>query len=391
MKTQFPGYFALSKPRIKKLWDEAVFVFDANILLGLYRYSDATRKEFFSTLDAIKDRCWLPHQAVKEYFDNRLSVIGKQEEAYAEIARSMDEIEKKFKNAHQHPFLSVKILDRLCSDFEVARKELNKSKSFHTNRINSDDVLIEIEKIFRDRVGLAYEEEQLSAILIEGEERYQKSIPPGFRDAKKDDSGNSARKYGDLILWKQILDKATTDKVGIVFVCDDRKDDWWLQFKGKTLGPRPELVKEFMGVGGTDLHMYSSDRFLEFAGEHFDRVVSEVAVSEMRELKRFDEEHRRRAIDAHIRRRERDARRSQLEAEQMHLVREIKENTTQRSAMEKSRQILSKRLSAEDPTALTQTDYEQLEQLANKSGELNSRAQFLLDRIRKLDLEKERL
>ncbi len=151
MKTQFPGYFSLTKARISKLWNEGLFVFDTNILLGLYRYSDATRKEFFSTLDTIKDRCWLPHQAVKEYFDNRLSVIGKQEDAYADIIKSMDDIEQKLKNSHQHPFLSEKALERLCKDFDVTRSELQKSKSFHTDRINNDDVLTEIEKIWHNR------------------------------------------------------------------------------------------------------------------------------------------------------------------------------------------------------------------------------------------------
>ncbi len=211
MKNQFPGYFSLPGARVKRLWDEGIFVFDANILLGLYRYSDSTRKEFFSTLDAIKNRCWLPHQAAKEYFNNRLTVIGKQEDAYADMIKLMNDIEQKFKNSHQHPFLSPRVLDRLCRDLEIARQELERSKSFHTTRINSDDVLTEIEKIFRDRVGTDYDEREMSILITEGEERYSKSIPPGFRDGKKDDSTDPTRKYGDFILWKQILAKATSE------------------------------------------------------------------------------------------------------------------------------------------------------------------------------------
>ena len=389
MKNQFPGYFSLPKAQIKKLWDEGLFVFDANILLGLYRYSDATRKEFFATLDAVKERCWIPHQAAKEYFDNRLSVIGKQEEAYVDIVKSMDDIENKFKSSHQHPFLSPKVLDRICKDFEIARDELEKSKSFHTSRITDDDVLAEIERIFRDRIGLPYSDKDLSSILVEGEERYKKNIPPGFRDGKKDDSADSTRRFGDLILWKQILDKAKADKQGVIFVCDDRKDDWWLQFKGKTLGPRPELIKEFIGMAGTNLHIYSSDRFLEFAGEHFERKVSEVAVTEMRELKRFDEEKRRHMIELHKRRMEFEARAARIDAERQDLGNALKHLEIERSMMEHSRQNLARKVHLEDPAALTQIDFERLEEFAARSAEMDHRMRELRDRLQMLDMEQD--
>lgn len=389
MKTQFPGYFSLPKAQIKKLWDEGLFVFDANILLGLYRYSDATRKEFFATLDTIKERCWLPHQAVKEYFDNRLSVIGKQEEAYLEIVKSMDDIENKFKSSHQHPFLSAKVLDRLCKDFEIARDELEKSKSFHTSRITDDDVLAEIERIFRDRIGLPYSVDELSAILAEGEERYKKNIPPGFRDGKKDDSSDSTRKFGDLILWKQILDKAKTGQHGVIFVCDDRKDDWWLQFKGKTLGPRPELIKEFIGMANTNLHIYSSDRFLEFAGEHFERKVSEGAVTEMRELKRFDEDKRRHMIELQRRRSEFEARSARLEAERQDLGNALNHLEIERSVMEHSRQSLARKVHSEDPAALSQIDFDRLQEFAARSAEMDHRIRDIRDRLKMLDMEQD--
>lgn len=61
---------------------------------------------------------------------------------------------------------------------------------------------------------------------------------------KKKDSGDR-RLYGDLIVWKQVIQKSKKDKINIILVTDDLKEDWWLKINGKTIGPRFELIKEF--------------------------------------------------------------------------------------------------------------------------------------------------
>jgi hypothetical protein len=137
--------------------------------------------------------------------------------------------------------------------------------------------------------------------------------------------------------------------------------------------------------------MYSSDRFLEFAGEHFDRAVSKVEVSEMREFKRFDEERRRRAFEIHRHRMEFEARSAQLEAERMSLLRDIQHTDAERSMMEHSRQVLLKHVNSEDPAALSQLDFERLEEFAARSAELEHRASFLRDRVSMLTAEQNSL
>jgi hypothetical protein len=290
MKSLFPGHFKLSDDELNHLWNKATFVFDANILLGLYRYSEETRREFLKLLASLKARCWLPYQSTKEYFDNRLGVIGQQEDSYLETVKSIEEIEGKFKNVQQHPFLSGKTLDGLCRQFEEVRNDLNNRREFYAKQLKDDDILREIESIFADTVGQPFEAEELDKIYSEGEARYKAKIPPGYKDGKKQDEIESMRRYGDLVLWKEILNKAAKNGNGIIFVCDDKKEDWWLQFKGKTIGPRPELIREFASVSKGRFHMYTSDRFLEFAGTHFGKEISDLAVMEMRELKRSDEE-----------------------------------------------------------------------------------------------------
>jgi hypothetical protein len=174
---------------------------------------------------------------------------------------------------------------------------LNSSKEFHNKRINKDDVLNKIQTLFDNKVGNEYDDEALEIIYKEGEVRFLDKIPPGYKDSgKKDDTSKDVRKYGDLIVWKQIIDKSKDLKQGIILITDDRKEDWWVRFKGKTLSPRPELKKEFLKETEQSFHMYQSDRFLEFATDYLNEEINENAIEEIRELRRLDERKRLREL-----------------------------------------------------------------------------------------------
>jgi len=293
MKSQFPGYFKPTEKETTDLWENALFVFDANILLNLYRYSDETRDDFFKILEKIKHRIWLPNQSASEFFENRLSVIYQQEKSYEEAEKSLKTLETEFKNSRQHPFITKKTLKKLSILSKEICEQLNESKNSHNKRINEDDVLDRIEELFNSKVGNEYTKEQLEEIYQEGKVRFLDKIPPGYKDGdKKDDSSQNVRKYGDLVLWKQILDESKKLQKGVILVTDDRKEDWWIRFNGKTLSPRPELKKEFQILTEQKFYMYQSDRFLEFATKHFNEEIHENALQEIRELQRNDERKR---------------------------------------------------------------------------------------------------
>ncbi|WP_283636944.1 PIN-like domain-containing protein [Aquaticitalea lipolytica] len=293
MKSKFPGYFKLNESEISSLWDKALFTLDANILLNLYRYSDETKENFFKILEKIKDRVWIPHQSAQEFFDNRLNEIGKQEKAYDDAVSALNSIETEFKNSRQHPFISSKLLKRYTALSEEICKELTANKEFHNRRINDDDILVRIEELFNGKVGNEFDNETIDKLCEEGKVRFANKIPPGYKDSdKKDDTEKDLRKYGDLIVWKQILAQAKELKVNVILVTDDRKEDWWVRFKGKTVSPRPELIKEFQSETEQLFHMYQSDRFLEFAGEYFKEAIDKKALDEIRELRLLDERKR---------------------------------------------------------------------------------------------------
>lgn len=291
MKSKFPGYFKPTKEVIKELWDNALITLDANILLNLYRYSDETREEFFKVLNSLKSRVWIPHQSAQEFFDNRLRVISQQEKSYEEAIQSLKSIEEQFQNSRQHPFLSNKLLDNFTKLKEEICAQLERNKDFHKKRITEDDVLSEIEALFESRVGEEFSEVEIEDICRVGEIRYKNKVPPGYKDASKsDDSGRGLRKYGDYIVWKQIIQKSKELGKGVILVTDDRKEDWWVKFNGKTISPRPELIREFHSEAEQSFHMYQSDRFLEFARTSLDEEVNEKAIQEIRELRKRDEE-----------------------------------------------------------------------------------------------------
>jgi predicted nucleic acid-binding protein len=89
MKKAFLEYNPVSKEIIKELWDNAIFVFDSNVLLNLYRYSDKTSQKFLETIINLKNRIWVPFQVGLEFSKNRLSVICDQKKSYEDFEKKL--------------------------------------------------------------------------------------------------------------------------------------------------------------------------------------------------------------------------------------------------------------------------------------------------------------
>ena len=60
MKNIFKGYYKLGDQELMDLWKYALFVFDTNILLDLYRYQSTTGNELFTVMESLADRVWIP-------------------------------------------------------------------------------------------------------------------------------------------------------------------------------------------------------------------------------------------------------------------------------------------------------------------------------------------
>jgi len=269
MKDEFPGWYAKTPEDLKALWDDAVFVPDTNILLHLIRHSANVRAQLAAVFERKKDALWIPYQVGVEFQRRRLDVQQQTMDAYEklneEMTSSVNQARNKLNQYRAHPVIDVerelRALDIYLADFE---KRMTEAKSNHPTEDLATSFQL-VSELFAGRIGVKPTEDRLAAIRKEGEDRYAKKIPPGFEDAKK--GGDGGDKYGDLIIWKEMIEKAKTDKRPIIFVTDDGKSDWWHIHHGKKLGPHPYLVEEFLGATGQKFHIYELPQFLRNSAE----------------------------------------------------------------------------------------------------------------------------
>lgn len=261
MRTAIWEYLVPSPEEKETLWNNCVFVFDTNVLLNLYRYTSITRNTLLSAFDDLKERVWLPHQVAYEFGKDRCNVIYETVEKYKKIekdeqaflAQLMNELRLKENDT------SLIQLRKVIEDWTSEQKKRN----LLVTHASDDKVLATVLSIFDKKVGSPFSPEEMNTIRAEGTERYAKQIPPGFCDAKKSNDGDKNNAYGDLIIWKQILAYSAENHIDIIYVTHDQKEDWWTKVKGRTVGPRIELRKEFYERTGQNFYMYSMDSFLE--------------------------------------------------------------------------------------------------------------------------------
>jgi hypothetical protein len=266
MRNEFPSLFPVKPDELTNAWNSSIFSFDANVLLNIYRVKPKTAEHFFSILERTSDRLWLSHQAAFEFLRNRESVIHDSRSAYAKARKTLTEIASdvrgKFRVASRHPFIDVEdIADSFRRQVEEYTAKLDALEEKHPKYLEADPHLDRIDGMFSNKVGQPFSDEELQRFHKEGETRFKNKIPPGYKDASKEGSD----KYGDLIMWKQILSYFSNVQKPLVFVTDDEKEDWWNDVRGMKRGPRVELVTEFFANTKQPMLMYTMDRFLENA------------------------------------------------------------------------------------------------------------------------------
>ena len=247
----------------EQLWKRAVFVLDTNVFLNLYRYSKETRDALLKAIDLVSDRIWLPYHVAYEFMNRRTSVIFESEAIYKELLSDTATFIKKIKESLNLEPDSQRIsqLQAYVEDWINRQKRENLLVSSP-----SDDSLLEkLLTIFDGKTGENYSEAELDKLKKDGDKRLISECPPGYIDYKiKKKSGKvDSNAYGDFIIWQQILDYSKENEKDIIFITHDRKDDWWNNIHGRTIGPRIELRREFHKTTGHQFHMYTMKGFIE--------------------------------------------------------------------------------------------------------------------------------
>ena len=293
----FRGYYRPSPDEFAKMWREGNFVFDTNVLLNTYRYTPNTRDDLFGVWEKLRNRIWLPHQVILEYFENRELVISQQYSLHIEIEKSLDKALEGVLNKYKkgHPFADIEAIKKIFEKTKEEIKDILQKAQANSHNLQEHDILLErITQLFDDKIGEPYSDDRLADVHNKLDARYQRNIPPGYKDAKKEnlklnDEELNIDRYGDGVIWFQIIEYAKLQKKPIIFITDDIKEDWWRRERGKTLGPRPELVKEIYDEASVPFYMYTADNFIKRAQEFLDVQVQLATIEEVRELRQQDE------------------------------------------------------------------------------------------------------
>ncbi len=303
MRDLFPGFYTRTKEELSKLWGEGIFVFDTNMLLNVYRYKQKTRARYIEILNLLKqrDQLWIPYQVAYEYQERRLNVIQGQLNAYTEIATILQTTAQKLENSlgtyqNKHEFIHTeKIIEDINEVISKAKTTVTQSKAKDKKEYEAlkkqDTVLEKLEELFQGNIGNAYTSEKLGELYKQAQMRVELRIPPGWEDEDK----KGYKRFGDIILWFQLLDYARNQKKPVIFVTDDGKKDWWVRDpQGKPINPLPELIQEMFVEAGVLLHLYQGYDFLDAATHFFNLkdqpevIADAMAVTEQMLRKQYE-------------------------------------------------------------------------------------------------------
>lgn len=305
MRDHFYGYYRPTDKDYESLWSEGVVVVDTSVLLNLYRLPVKAREEFLTLLERMANRIWIPHQVALEFQRSRLSVIAaekrKIDDVLASTKQGFAEIEQQILDLEMGKRAIAVDMEEMISALTGAKNELIAA----IDKVVANQLSVSAEDPIRERidallVGKVGEgpasQDEYDLLVRDGEARFSEKIPPGFNDAEKDKNPNDAtfvfdgikyqRKFGDLIVWRQLIGAAKSAKwQKVMLITGDRKDDWWWHVEGKSQGPRPELLRELKREAGVNLFwMYTSPTFFEFGSQYLKTIISRDSVAELEQV-----------------------------------------------------------------------------------------------------------
>lgn len=290
MKEEFREFYYKEEIDFTKLDDSILVVLDTNVLLHIFRFSIESRRKLMKSVKKVENNLWLPYHVGLEYNLHKVALVNKMRKSKENIQQEIDQEVEVLKNS------VFRILDNIgikSIDEKVIRKAIKDNFDKKTNELMTEwkradlskefaligNVVDESDKmgdIFRGKVGKQFTQDEIDEIERDGEKRYALNFPPGYKDGNNNKKelrkyGNVTyhEKYSDLIIWKQIIDRAKDEKIKkVVFVTDDEKEDWQYIFEGEKKGPRAELKKELLDEANADLFLFNTNSFLKLVNDN---------------------------------------------------------------------------------------------------------------------------
>ncbi|MBY7110687.1 DUF4935 domain-containing protein [Bacillus sp. 17RED48] len=272
----------------QKVWGkDPIIVIDTNIFLNLYKCSSDTTEDILKVMNSIPvDQFWIPAQTLEEFDKNKKNVKNGQYNKYKDVpakvestmTKARNEIAKSFAQYTKFKFphvttLEVKInkmISLICDEAKKYEEDIKEEIKQNKKMLSTDKIQLFIDTIKKHgNVGDPFNISTLLSLYAEGEQRYKYKIPPGYEDLQKDEKDETKRqKFGDLILWKQILKKASSITNPVILVTQELKEDWWILDKNKLpLKPRKELTLEFSEHSDERFVLMSRNNFIEYVSK----------------------------------------------------------------------------------------------------------------------------
>ncbi|WP_233602904.1 PIN-like domain-containing protein [Pedobacter sp. KBW06] len=263
---------------------DTVIFFDTGLFSQMFKLHTDARKEFYSWFNSPdqKPRVKITSWSMQEY--NERASTG-QLKGYLDGVDKLGTIQKLLENMSS--FLNMYYnqevnkgsypdKEAFMADVELVKKTFNKIKgATKYDTLSIHTLNEEFSKHFQDNVVVSNIFEMISTIKHEAEFRALNNIPPGFFDVTKTDN-----KYGDLIIWKEILNYAKENNTkSLIFVSNDgKKDIVYYPFVKRGNGkldemkdvrlPDPRLVAEFHAYTGSDnLSIISFSSLINFLSD----------------------------------------------------------------------------------------------------------------------------
>jgi hypothetical protein len=290
MRERFDHFYAPDEDATATAIKTGLVVPDTNVLLGLYKVQRTARNELVAALGKLGDRLWIPHQVGLEFHRNRLSVIAEQEAYFGktqqEIDTTIDGLCEKIKEFNDARFArSTSSVSKIEAALRSAQKLIadcisgaEKANDVRLEEHGTDRVLKALETLLGDRVGDPMEPRELEEAKKEARRRVEAKEPPGYKDRNKPDP------TGDYLIFKQMMNEAAKRKLPLVFITDDRKDDWYRREQGLTLGARYELREQVAAETGAPFIIMTTETFLLRAKKDLGAEVSDETVDQAKEL-----------------------------------------------------------------------------------------------------------
>ena len=276
MYDDFAGHRVPDDSEVASALRSATVAVDTNVLLDLYRFSDATREAMLEVLVGLGERLFVPHQVMREFWRNRLDVVAGRDRGSVEtserIERHLGATAMAVRAWATPAGVAEPARDGLLGRIAALRHELEAAVTAQLPvrvdpRGPADPVLDSLQRVLAGRVGPAPEADEWAAAIGRGHDRAQQRIPPGYLDAAKADSGLPEGGAGDYLMWSQSIAEVTRRGTGeLVLVTGDGKTDWWVRRGAVFVGPRPELADELRAECGAALTLLRPVDLLRHAG-----------------------------------------------------------------------------------------------------------------------------